>query len=274
MKSQTEMVPAPPRSINPRIPAKVEQLIMRSIQKDPDQRFQTAGEFRDAVVALGYADGGVMKRITDPGARTAASIPIDSSPPTAAVPADTASAVVFKETRLAPPASGVPLAAPQVLKETRLGSSVSSESFAYKTEPDAAPSFFSTLTWVHYTIAGSAVGIISLGLIAIPLVIFTLSGPSSPAAAANNSNGNANKPSVATAATPEPTPDEVRPTPVPTATPEPIAVVPAPVATPTPRDVPVAQPPAEPKSTRKPTPRSTRRTTRTPNVECALTGKC
>lgn len=266
MRSQTEMMPAPPRSLNPNIPVEVEQMIMRSIQKDPDKRFQSAGEFRDAVIELGYADSGTMRqRSTDPGSRTATAIPIDNSPPTAAVPADTSSAPVFKETRLAPPV-GV---SPQVMKETRLGSGISPETPAYETAPDAVPSFFSKLTWVHYTIAGSAAGMVLLGLIAIPLVIYTLSGSSAPAAAANNES-NSNKPAVATASTPAPTPEDERPTPMPTSTPAPIAVVPTPVSTPTPTNAPVAQPPSE----RRSTPRSTPRPTRRRNLECELTGKC
>ena len=268
MRSQTEMMPAPPRSINPRIPVEVEQLIMRSIQKDPDKRFQSAGEFRDAIIELGYADSGSMRRSTDPGSRTATAIPIGDSPPTAAVPAETSSAPVFKETRLAPPV-GIAAASSQI-KETRLGSGISSETPAYETAPDAAPSFFSKLTWVHYTIAGSAVGVALLGLIAVPLVIYTLSSSSTPAAAANNANTNSNKPAVATASTPQPTPEETRPTQVPTATPAPIAVIPEPVSTPTTRDEPVAPAPTKP----KPKPKPTRRSGGTRNLECELTGKC
>ena len=47
MKSQTEMTPTPPREINPAIPEDVEAAIMKAIQKDPDERFQTGGEFRE-----------------------------------------------------------------------------------------------------------------------------------------------------------------------------------------------------------------------------------
>src|SRR5690606_1980827 len=110
---------------------------------DPDRRFQTAGEFRDAIVALGYAEHGAMRRTTDPGARAATSSHAEKATLTGAP-----TAPVFKETRLAPPAAA------QVIKETRLGNGISSESAAYATEPDA-PSFLSKLTWVHYAIAGS-----------------------------------------------------------------------------------------------------------------------
>lgn len=44
MKAQTEMMPTPPREINPAIPEAVEAAILRAIQ-NPDDRFQSGGDF-------------------------------------------------------------------------------------------------------------------------------------------------------------------------------------------------------------------------------------
>ena len=254
MQSQTEMMPVPPRSIRPEIPAEVEQLIIRSIQKNPDQRFQTAGEFRDAIVDLGYAETGVPKRITDPGSRTATAIPVSGSGETASTRVNTGDGSL-KETRLAPPAVYAPV--PHPMKETRLGGSIVTD--ASDTGEDNSPSFFSRLTWVHYTIAASAAGVILLGVIAVPLVIWSLtSSPGKPAAASNTNRPE--KPAVATAATPQPTPEDVRPAAMPTSTPMPVAVVPTPaIPQPTPIEAPAARedPKPAPKkpATKKPTTR-------------------
>lgn len=41
---QIEMEPPMPRSINPEIPEGLEEITMRALQKDPEQRYQSAGE--------------------------------------------------------------------------------------------------------------------------------------------------------------------------------------------------------------------------------------
>jgi serine/threonine protein kinase len=38
--------PVPPSQVNPRVPAALDELVLRSLAKDPDDRFQTADEFR------------------------------------------------------------------------------------------------------------------------------------------------------------------------------------------------------------------------------------
>ncbi|HQU90923.1 MAG TPA: serine/threonine-protein kinase [Pyrinomonadaceae bacterium] len=269
MKMQTEMMPPLPRSINPNIPQAIEEVIVRSIQKDPDLRFQTAGEFRDAVVAIGYAENGTLRRTTDPGARTATAIHVSTPPQTASPPANTGDAPL-KETRFAPQDSVS--AAPQAMKETRLGSA---DAVQFTGSDETAASFFSKLTWVHYTIAGSAAAVVLFGLFIIPVLIFTL-GSTAPAAAAN-SNTNANgsqKPGSVAVSTPEPVPERTQPTPAPTSTPTMINTVPT--ATPLPEPTPATVVRDEPKPTTKrpTTKRSTTKRSSQPDVRCALTGDC
>jgi serine/threonine-protein kinase len=51
MKAQIEQAPPPPRTFNGAIPLAVEQAIMRALAKKIEARFQTAGEFRAALIA-------------------------------------------------------------------------------------------------------------------------------------------------------------------------------------------------------------------------------
>ncbi|HEY6332345.1 MAG TPA: hypothetical protein VI756_23675, partial [Blastocatellia bacterium] len=51
MRSQIEDPPIPPRDFAPHIPLPVEEAIMRALAKRSDARFQTAGEFRKALLA-------------------------------------------------------------------------------------------------------------------------------------------------------------------------------------------------------------------------------
>lgn len=55
MKMQIENMPVPPRQVNPDIPLEVEEAIMKSVAKDPNQRFQSAGDFLDYFLEIGFA---------------------------------------------------------------------------------------------------------------------------------------------------------------------------------------------------------------------------
>jgi serine/threonine protein kinase len=55
MKAQTEEIPALPRIINPNISVEVEAAIMRAVAKNPDERFQTAGEFMETLFDAGFS---------------------------------------------------------------------------------------------------------------------------------------------------------------------------------------------------------------------------
>jgi eukaryotic-like serine/threonine-protein kinase len=52
MYSHVHDLPAPPREINRNIPEPLEAVIMRAIERDPEERYQTAREFYDDVAAL------------------------------------------------------------------------------------------------------------------------------------------------------------------------------------------------------------------------------
>lgn len=58
MKAQIEQMPVPPRQLNPAIPETVEQAIWKAIAKNPDERFQSAAEFRTFLLTAGYASTG------------------------------------------------------------------------------------------------------------------------------------------------------------------------------------------------------------------------
>lgn len=47
--------PRPPREINPDIPKEVEAIILRALEKNPEERFQTMAEVKEAITAAGIA---------------------------------------------------------------------------------------------------------------------------------------------------------------------------------------------------------------------------
>ena len=52
LNAQLNQAPTPPVEVNPAIPAALNDIILRAMAKLPEQRFQTANEFRDAVRAV------------------------------------------------------------------------------------------------------------------------------------------------------------------------------------------------------------------------------
>ncbi|MDQ6788880.1 MAG: protein kinase [Acidobacteriota bacterium] len=190
MMLQTETMPPPPRQINPSIPEAVEAAIMKSIAKNPDERFQTAGEFRDALLDAGFASSGAMRGTTGSymaRTNTRPSNPPVSQPGTARTEVlnNMPQSNVPKATRLGAPAAAPPKPS---IKETRLGANAATAAPAFASTPKAtrlgavgataatagnmpsasqsSPSFFSKLTIVHY--AGAAVAAIFLiGLMSV-----------------------------------------------------------------------------------------------------------
>ncbi|HEY1342579.1 MAG TPA: protein kinase [Bryobacteraceae bacterium] len=49
MLAHVNQTPAPPSSVNPAVPAELDAVVMKAIAKAPDQRYQTAEEFRTAL---------------------------------------------------------------------------------------------------------------------------------------------------------------------------------------------------------------------------------
>lgn len=271
MKLQTENLPPAPRSIMPSIPPAVEEAIMRAIQKDPEARFQTAGDFREFLLDAGYIDEGSLRRTTGPkraisGSRPAAAI---SSPDVAAVTAG--SGPVIKETRLGVPASQ-PVFAGEI-KETRLGNAAE---FDPTTAVSDGKTFFERLTWVHYAGAGSVLVVLFMFFVVVPIVLFSGVLSQDPEGGKLPANQPANKGLAVT--TPSPEPSRVR-------TPEPIrapivepTVEPAPVITPVETPAPVERGPDPPAKKRTPPPpkkapvRKKEGSLR--DARCALTGDC
>jgi len=49
MRAHVEAQPQPPSTINPRVPAALDRIVTKAVAKDPAMRFQSAGEFRQAL---------------------------------------------------------------------------------------------------------------------------------------------------------------------------------------------------------------------------------
>ena len=112
MKMQIEDAPPPPRVFSAHIPQTVEQVIMRSLAKRAEARFQTAGQFRNALLdAIGAAAAPSIGVSSVPSSAPA---PI-GVPPINAAPIPE---IAAKETRLASEASAA--YTPDQIKQTRL----------------------------------------------------------------------------------------------------------------------------------------------------------
>lgn len=61
MKMQVEEMPSPPRKWNPGIPETIESSITRAIQKRPEDRFQTAGDFRESLLEAGFGTKALLQ---------------------------------------------------------------------------------------------------------------------------------------------------------------------------------------------------------------------
>lgn len=167
MKMQTETMPHPPRQLNPDIPVEVEEAIMKAVAKDPNARFQSAGEFLDYFLELGFSlpntslgfgsmyGGAKLSRPSNPGLNTGEANQINTSP---VQPAE------IEGTRFVsqPPTN------PNEIKSTRLG--VMSSASSNSETADNSSSFFSNLTWIHYA-SGSAVAVFLVSLLALAVAL-------------------------------------------------------------------------------------------------------
>jgi serine/threonine protein kinase len=188
MKLQTETMPTPPREINPAIPEEVEEAIMRAIQKDPDERFQTAGEMRELLLEAGFGTQGTMHGVTGTFKARAATHPSRPAISKTDVVANESEKTAVKATRLGEAAqtpareksvkatrlgaAGATAAASTTApKATRLGNvnALSSQKTGEENEPPK--SFLSNLSAVHYI--GAGVGaLILIGVIAlVPIML-------------------------------------------------------------------------------------------------------
>jgi serine/threonine protein kinase len=205
MKAQVEQLPTPPREFAPNIPEEVEWAILCATEKQPENRFQTAGAFSSAIVdcvktaiATGRLSEIDMHRSA--GRLNASSMVADllgSRPATGSQPGLSQPGIsadldrpqssaetqrLRSATRIATNVEMGTLAA-QTAQErarmTRLAPSVDAQAFAGMTgnsEQRQVPStFFSRLNWKHYAAGGSVAGALVLG-IAILLVSVLLKG--------------------------------------------------------------------------------------------------
>ncbi len=189
MKSQTEFMPTPPREINPNIPEAVEAAIMQAIQKNPDDRFQTAGDFRETLLDAGFKAQGTMHGATGTfkKAATHPSRPAISGAGVSKSGAEeTAAKNEPKATRLGAAETSNTKKEP---KATRLGAASAATAGTANTakatrlgnvgaaQPETAAaasggSFLSNLKPVHYIGAGVAALVLIGTLIAVPLMMF------------------------------------------------------------------------------------------------------
>jgi len=82
MQGHMVQIPRPPIEVSPKVPLALSQIIQRSLEKDPKVRFQTADEFRNALLSLGSSTRPPLEN-----APTAAFItPAATPPPALAAP--------------------------------------------------------------------------------------------------------------------------------------------------------------------------------------------
>ncbi len=79
MRAQVEQIPVPPIELNPSLPGRISGIILKSLEKDPAARFQSAREFQAALYDAGY--------MFQPGSTTQR--PATPVPPLAAVAGST-----------------------------------------------------------------------------------------------------------------------------------------------------------------------------------------
>lgn len=162
MKLQTEETPVHPCEVNPSIPAEVGAAIMQAIQKDPEMRFQTAGEMRAQLLDAGFASAGTMHGVTGTFRTTAGAT---SRPPVSKTDAEPEKKEI-KATRLGGTETNAK--SEKVAKATRLGVAVVEPVTASSPE---SKSFLSSLSTIHYVGAGVAALVLVGALALIPLML-------------------------------------------------------------------------------------------------------
>ena len=64
--AQVRSDPPAPRSVNPTISQELEQIVLKALKKDPNQRFTSAKEFRDVISAIEMAQPTLQAAVTAP----------------------------------------------------------------------------------------------------------------------------------------------------------------------------------------------------------------
>lgn len=188
MKAQVEQLPPPPREFSPNIPEEVEAAILCATEKDPENRFQTAGAFSGAIedcVRSAIASGQLSQIDIQRGAGRMAissavadllapTIVSNATTPAPDLPAVDAGAMaaqeparVFAPTRIADP--GYAQVSDDGIKRTRFVPPPVEITAVPSPAPNVAPSLFSRLTWKHYSIGGAVAGLILITAIVLSL---------------------------------------------------------------------------------------------------------
>jgi hypothetical protein len=163
MRAQIEDPPPPLRQFAAHIPSPVEQVVLRALAKRPEERFQTADEFRTALLdSLRSVTGSFDHPVVSEARAASAEPSAGFSLPEPVIP----------ETRLAGNGGSRSGADQQFIKETRLAQAESDQpafqsSFAPH-QPQAAhalTSLLNRLNWKHYTAGAAALLVLSMTLI-------------------------------------------------------------------------------------------------------------
>jgi len=208
MKMQTEQMPVNPRELNPNIPEAVEEAIMRAIRKDPNERFQTAGDFREMLQESGLGTTAVMHGASGTYRRAASSKPPISQP---GIVTSEAAQTAAKETRL--PSAEVAASKKPVMAPTRIATApaaatpandggirstrLAAQAPAPVAQPASGGSFFSKLGVVHYAAAGIVLLLLIGGAVAVPFLLIGGKGGAANAETKKN-DANSQKPDVVT----------------------------------------------------------------------------
>jgi serine/threonine-protein kinase len=195
MKAQIEEAPAPPRKFAAQISLAVEQAIMRALAKKPEARYQTAGEFRAALLsAMGAVTTPLSPQPVNYVAPVTRLMDAATSPSISekAPKEDVADTVAAKQTRLAgSPAARSSAAFTEQAQETvalsnesnTLRANLVAQEVATPNQPGQRRAQASRLNWKHYAAAAVAL----LVLIGIPLALVKLRA-ASPAPAADTAS--------------------------------------------------------------------------------------
>ncbi len=166
MRAQVEDPPPPPRQFAPQTPVAIEQSILRALRKNKEDRFQTASEFRLALLtsnnapAFSSASVAANQRVQSQHVKaTRLASAVAAVPPAGA-------AGQMKATRLAP--QGQPQ---QASATAAVGSR---HTYSGRPQQTVVPSrsFLDSLNWKHYAAAGVALfGFVAV-LVGAPLGLF------------------------------------------------------------------------------------------------------
>ncbi len=196
MRSQIEEAPPPPTDFAPHIPVSVERVIMRTLAKKPEARFQTASEFRAHLLeATGiHTDRLANAAVSYATAAAHSSQPLTRSspiPPEEAKaegpplpdskPEDQAPEIVLKETRLSSDSSVSSVSDETNIKETRLGESSAAQSeyarINFRNQIAALKSTLKSRITLKHLIG---IAVVLVLLVILPLAFISGGGEESP----------------------------------------------------------------------------------------------